>query len=174
MTNAKIYSATLGTRERLVTYAVGFGVGVGVPLVLGVSFGLGFSNPFFFLMPAPFALVVLLLSLLRPVEFSLDGRSLNIHRHIGARSISLKGLRTIHHPATRPPSTNIGLVASHGFFGVFGLFWNKEWGRYHVFVTDSRNQVELVWEDGQRLILSPDNPVDFIATARKVVAALSG
>ena len=51
-----VFSASLGARERLLTFAVGYGVGIGVPLILGVSFAAGFSQPLLLLLPIPFVL----------------------------------------------------------------------------------------------------------------------
>lgn len=56
MSDERVFSASLGMRERLITYAVGYGVGVGVPLILGVSFAIGFSQPLILLFPVPFML----------------------------------------------------------------------------------------------------------------------
>lgn len=164
-----VHSMSLGARERLVSYGVGLGVGIGLPILLAATFALAFDNLYPFLLPVPFALLVLLLSRLRPVAISVDDGSLEIHRPIGPISKSLVGLKNINHPPVPPGSTNIGLVASHGFFGVFGLFWNREWGTYGIFVTDSNNRVELFWEDGSRIIVSPDDPSRFVASLRGLV-----
>lgn len=169
METRKVFSATLGPRERLVTYAVGIGVGLGVPIVLGAVLGLAFRSPVLFLLPLPFGGLVLVIFSLHPIGFSVDGRKLEILRPVGALPISLAGLMTIDHPASLPPVSAIGLVASHGFFGVFGLFWNRRWGRYHQFVTDSNKQVMLAWRDGKKVVLSPDEPHRFVESIQAAI-----
>ena len=44
-----------------------------------------------------------------------------------------------------------------GIYGPFGSYWNKEWGRYHVFVTNHRKRVEIRLADDSRVIVSPDD-----------------
>lgn len=164
-----VYEMPLGPRERLVCYAVGLGVGIGLPILLAATFALAFDNLTLLLLPIPFTLLVLLLALLRPVAISVDDAGLAIHRPVGSLCKSFVGIKHINHPPAIPPGTTIGLVASHGFFGVFGLFWNREWDPYRVFVTDSRNRVELVWQDGTRIVVSPDDPSLFVASISRLV-----
>jgi hypothetical protein len=158
------YHASLGPRERLITYAVGFGVGLGLPLLLAVILAATLKQPLILLLPLPFALAVALGALYRPLAFSFspDHLTLLVHRPAGARAFPLLGLSDVNFPATPPPRGSIGLLSSQGYFGVFGKFWNRDWGTFEVYVTDSRRQVELIWSDGKRLILSPDDPSGFI------------
>lgn len=158
------YSAALGSRERLVTYLVGFGVGIGLPILMAVIFFLAFNEPLLLLLPLPFVLVVLLAWLMRPVAFSFspDHRKLYIHRRIGLREFPLSGLTAVHYPANPVPRGTIGLLASQGYYGLFGVFWNRTWGIFHAYLTNNSRGIELVWKDGRRVLLSPVDPAGFV------------
>ena len=57
------------------------------------------------------------------------------------------------------------LFGSGGFLGFYGLFWNRQWGRFQALATDL-NRCVLV--SGQRKwLLSPDDPERFLASIRE-------
>ena len=78
------FTATLGTRERLITYAVGLGVGLGVPLFLGLLFFFLFSDPWTLLLPLPFALALGTAYLFAPRGYALHRNAILIHRKAGS------------------------------------------------------------------------------------------
>jgi hypothetical protein len=163
----RVFSASLGARERLLTYAVGYGVGIGVPLILGVSFAVGFSQPLILLFPVPFVLAFGAPYFFRPTGYAVTSSEIAVIRAIGRKRIPLEAVCEVLSPATSPPGFSIGLARVEGIHGTFGSHWNKTWGRYQVFVTNHLNKVELRLEDGSRVILSPDDPMAFIDAVRK-------
>jgi len=165
-----IFSASLGARERLVTYAVGYGVGIGLPLILGVSLAIGFSQPLILLFPIPFVLAFGAPYFLRPTGYAVNRGEIAIIRAIGRKSIPVDEVREVFNPATSPPGFSIGLVRVEGIHGTFGTYWNRTWGRYQIFVTNHSNSVELRLEDSSRVILSPDNPSAFVAAISEVAS----
>jgi hypothetical protein len=167
----KVFSATLGARERLLTYAVGYGVGIGVPVVLSVGFYLGFAQPWILLIPLPFLLAFGAPWLFRPTGYALTSGEIIIMRLLLPRRIPLDTVREIVSPASEPPGLSIGLFRVEGIHGTFGSYWNKAWGRYRVYVTDERNQVEIRSHSGSRVILSPDDPAAFVSAVRLAGAA---
>ncbi len=167
-THERVFAATLGARERLITYAVGYGVGIGVPLILGVAFAVGFAQPLLLLFPLPFALVFGIPVWFRPTAYSVSTLEIAVNRPIGRWRIPLDTVRAVHSPATNPPGSRIGLARVDGIHGTFGSYWNKEWGRYRVFVTNPMNTVEVRLGGGRRVILSPDDPGAFVAAIREV------
>ena len=162
-----VFSASLGARERLLTYAVGYGVGIGVPLILGVSFAVGFSQPLILLFPVPFVLVFGAPYFFRPTGYAVTSSEIVVIRATGRKRIPLEAVREVISPATSPPGFSIGLARVEGIHGTFGSYWNKTWGRYLVFVTNHLNRVEVRLEGGSRVILSPDDPIAFIDAVRK-------
>jgi hypothetical protein len=162
-----VFSASLGARERLITYAVGYGVGIGVPLILGVSFAVGFSQPLILLFPVPFVLAFGAPYFFRPTGYAVTSSEIAIIRAVGRKRIPLEAVREVLSPAMSPPGFSIGLARVEGIHGTFGSYWNKTWGRYQVFVTNHLNRVEVRLEDDSRVIISPDDPNAFVAAVRK-------
>lgn len=163
----RMFPATLGSRERLVTYAVAYGVGIGVPLILGVSFAIGFSQPLLLLFAAPFAVAFGAPYFFRPTAFSVSSEEITVIRPIGRTRIPLDTVREVASPAEAPPGSRIGIARVEGIHGTFGSYWNPEWGRYRVFVTNHDNTVQLKLRNGTRVILSPDDPAGFVAAVRE-------
>ena len=163
----RVFSASLGLRERLVTYGVGYGVGIGLPLILGISFAVGFSKPLLLLFPVPFVLTFGAPYFFRPTGYAVTSSEIAVIRAIGHKRIPLEAVRELVSPATSPPGISIGLARVEGIHGTFGSSWNKTWGRYQVFVTNHVNTVEVKLEDSSRVILSPDDPMAFIDAVRE-------
>ena len=119
------FSASLGARERLITLAVCYGVGIGVPLILGVIFAVGFSQPLILLFPLPFVLAFGAPYFFRPMGYAVTPNEIAIIRLIGRKSIPLNAVREVIRPATSPAGFSIGLVRVEGIHGTFGSYWNK-------------------------------------------------
>jgi hypothetical protein len=168
----KTFPATLARKEKLITYLVGFGVGMGVPTGLGLSFALGFQEPWLLLFPLPFVLAFGAPYLFRPLGFVVTNDAIIILRPLGSRRIQLDKLREIRVPATHPPGRTIGLIQVQGLYGTFGSFWNRHWGKFFVYVTNQVNTVELGLTNGSRIIISPDDPQAFVQAVQNVSAAL--
>jgi hypothetical protein len=124
-TYENIFSATLGGHERLVTYAVGYGVGIDVPLILGVSFAVGFSQPLILLFPVPFVVAFGVPYCLRPTGYAVTDGGIVVIRIIGRKSIPLDQIREVSNPASIAPGLNIGLARVEGIHGTFSSYWNK-------------------------------------------------
>ena len=167
-----VFSASLGPRERLLTYAVGYGVGMGVPFLLGVSSAVGFSKPLLLLFPVPFMLAFGAPYFFRPTGYAVTSSEIAVIRAIGRKRIPLEAVRDVLSPASSPPGFSIGLARVEGIHGTFGSYWNKTWGRYQVFVTNHLNRVEVRLEGGSRVILSPDDPMAFLDAVRKAALEL--
>ena len=167
-----VFSASLGPRERLLTYAVGYGVGIGVPLILGVSFAVGFSQALILLFPVPFVLAFGTPYFFRPTGYAVTSSEIAVIRAIGRKRIPLEAVRELLSPATSPPGFSIGLARVEGIYGTVGSYWTKTWGRYQVFVTNDLNRVEVRLEGGSRVILSPDDLMAFIDAVRKAALEL--
>jgi len=163
----EFFPAHLGARERLLTWGVGYGVGMGVPLVLGVSFAIGFGEPWALLFPLPFMLAFGTPYFFRPTGYGVGEEGVLIRRAAGGLRIPLAEVHAALHPATRPEGPMIGIARVEGLHGTFGTFRSRDWGRFRMYVTDHRNLVELRLADGSRLILSPDDPAGFLAALER-------
>lgn len=162
----QVFPATLGSRERLVTYAVGYGVGIGVPAALGVSFALAFGEPLLLLAPLPFIVGFGLPYFFRPTGFGVTADEIFVLRPVRPKRIPLHEIRQVVTPATDPQGPSFGLARVEGMHGSFGTHWNKNWGRYQVYITNQDNMVELRLADDSRVIFSPDVPEAFLRAVR--------
>jgi hypothetical protein len=62
----RYFSASMGKAERLITWVVAFGVGMGLPLLLGIIFAITLSQPLLFLFTLPFLIAFSIPFLIRP------------------------------------------------------------------------------------------------------------
>ncbi len=158
------FAARLGTQERVLFVALGCGVFLGLPLTLAVVFSVAFDTwqPLGLIVPFVVGFAVILA--FRPTGYAVDSRWLRVLRPVGPKRFPLEGVREIRAGDERPAGATIGLARASGFYGVFGSFWNREWGKYYVYVTDAGKAVQLVLGDGTRLFVSPDDPRRFLDT----------
>lgn len=150
------------------TWLVGFGVGLGVPAVLGVSFAISFDRPLLLLVPVPVALMLLAAWHYRVTGFRVDAAGISILRPSGASRIPGSEAAEARFPARRPDGFTLGVLRIGGFFGTQGIFWNRNWGRFRAYVTDDRNTVELILRSGRRILVSPDDPAGFVAAVAEI------
>jgi hypothetical protein len=113
-------------------------------------------------LPLPFFLGLSLAALFRPLRFEVSPAELVIKRPIGSFVTQLKQISAIKWPASVPAGITARVIGVDGIFGSFGLFWDRNWGWFRAHVTDHRKRIELIQVDGKRLIISPDEPMDFI------------
>ena len=156
-----VFPATLGAHERLLTYAVGYGVGLVMPLLMGVGFAAAFSQAWLLFLPAPFVAIFGVAYLLHPIAFTVSDAAIGVVRSLGTFEIPLRGLCSVR-LNIRPSSVGgLGLARVGGFYGTFGVFWNRRWGRFRVCITNSVNTVELTFADRGRVFVSPDDKLGF-------------
>lgn len=165
--SSTIYSASLSRKARLLTYGLGYGVGLGVPLVLALAFFVAFGQwalwiPFFAI-----AAIFAFAKAFRPIGYRLTYDAIEVLRPVGAKRFDKSQLTSVSFPASRPPGFVLGILRAEGFYGSWGLYWNKSWGLFRMFVTNEKNRVELLFRNGRRLILSPDDPRAFVEHLRR-------
>jgi hypothetical protein len=163
---ARDFTATLSAKAKLITYGVGFGVGLGVPSTLGLAFAIAFGTPAPLILPLVFAVLLLLAWLHRTIGYRVGSDALVLLRPIRPRAIAMSEIAEARFPASWPPGNVFGLWRVEGFFGAQGTYWNKAWGRFRVFVTNDENTVELRLESGERVLVSPDDPESFVSAIR--------
>ncbi|PIE28431.1 hypothetical protein CSA57_14040 [candidate division KSB3 bacterium] len=143
------FSATLGSTERIISYVVAIGVGIGLPLFLGTLFYFIFATPLSLLLAIPFFISILIAYLYAPKEYLIANEKMHIYRKIGQTTgLPIDQIEKIHFPATTPPGFTAGLLSVAGVFGTFGISWNKSWGVYKEYVTNHVNRVELITKIG--------------------------
>ncbi|MCZ6469943.1 MAG: PH domain-containing protein [Gammaproteobacteria bacterium] len=108
------------------------------------------------------AILVVLCYLSAPVAYEIKGDQLAIIRRIGNK---------IFGPVTRcsyvyddKPSFGIRLWGNGGVFAGTGIFWNKKYGIFRAYVTTgSKSHLVLVETPATRVVITPENPDQFMA-----------
>jgi hypothetical protein len=158
-----VFPATMGSREKLVTLGVGFGVGLGLPVLMGTHFAVLFHERFLLLFPVPFMIAFGLVAGFRPTAFVLSQDSVIVQRPFGPVSLPFETISAVKRPPDNPIGMVIRLLGVSGIFGEFGIYWNRNWGIFRLFVSNHQNRVELLMTNGSRVQLSPDQPNRFVA-----------
>jgi len=99
----------------------------------------------------------------RPLAYRISTDAVIIERPWWPVRVPFGDLARIEMPVTSP-GFSLGLFRADGFFGTYGLFWNRAWGRYWVYVSDARKTLALVLRSGTRIIVSPNDPEAFTET----------
>ncbi len=107
---------------------------------------------------------------LRPTGYSLEGRTLIVHRALGSP------VRIPLHPDAQPQPLDakelgfgLRVLGSGGFGGYYGRFQYAKLGAVRVFVTDLKKRVLLRAANNRAVIISPDDAARFgaaLAAAR--------
>lgn len=76
--------------------------------------------------------------------------------------IELDDLETVELIEAEAIRGSVRVFGNGGLFAFCGWFWNRSLGRYRMWVTDARRLVLIRCGD-RRLVVSPDNPQEFMA-----------
>jgi hypothetical protein len=141
---------------------------VGVTIFTIVSFS---ALPFFFAFAVPdsTALTVTILAGLtlvicwayHPINYSVNGNNLIIHRPIKDLVIDVKKIEEVREIPTSDISYSIRTFGVGGLFGYFGLFANRKLGNMTWYAT-RRDHPVLVKTKKKKLIITPDFPRSFV------------
>lgn len=170
------FDAELGRREKIVTAFAGAALLLLFAIFYGASGG-NVRDPHF---GVPVGMLVATLTAtlgFRPVAYTLGPRELVVERPFGDWRLPFTEIRAVRANAVFPAAFTIGIWRAEGLFGSYGLYWNRPWGLFRVFVTDCRRLVEIVREDGSRVVVSPSDPSAFrdalMARARESGTAIA-
>ena len=141
-----------------------------MPSALGLAFAIGFASPYPLLLPTFFGLVGYLIWQHRIIGYRIGPDELTILRHTRPLTIDMADLASIQFPASEPDGSVFGLWRLDGLFGSQGTYWNKSWGKFRAFVTNGENCVELLFKDGTRILVSPDDPIAFVEAVNAAVS----
>jgi len=69
----------------------------------------------------------------------------------------------------------VRLWGNGGLFAATGIFWNKEYGVFRVYVTSARHQdYVLVATRTRKILISPEDPAQFVRAWRASAPAPPG
>ncbi len=100
--------------------------------------------------------------LLAPVSYSIEAGKLVVTSHVHQKVFG---------PVVRcsrvealPPLIGIRLFGSGGLFGGMGIFWNRVYGVFRMYVTSARPEdMVLVETADRRIVISPRDPAGFVS-----------
>jgi Bacterial PH domain len=95
-----------------------------------------------------------------PIAYELTGDQLTVRFRVGQKVFqAVTRCSTL---TARPPM-GLRLWGNGGLFAATGIFWNKAYGVYRVYVTSARYQdFVLVETRTQKILISPENPENFV------------
>ncbi len=120
----------------------------------------GMAKSFAFI---PFISLVIVY-LLRPNNYSVSSDKLLIHRMIKDVEIDRNNIQSVQEIDESQVKDSIRTFGAGGFFGSFGTFWNSKLGKMTWYVTRKNNFVLVETKDQKKIILTPDKPVEFVAS----------
>jgi len=111
---------------------------------------------------AVLATVVFFCYLYAPIAYELTGDQLTVQFRMGQKVFqAVTRCETL----TGRPPMGLRLWGNGGLFAGTGIFWNKSFGIYRAYVTSARYQdYVLVTTRTQRVLISPENPEEFVKT----------
>jgi hypothetical protein len=106
------------------------------------------------------ATVALFCYLYAPVAYELTGDELTVRLRWGRKVFpAVTGCSTL---SARPPM-GLRLWGNGGLFAATGIFWNRAYGVFRVYVTSARYQDYVLVETRTRKVLiSPEDPAEFV------------
>ena len=160
------FPATMPGWMKLTTYVLGFGLGLVVPTIVAIT--IIYQDAQFLALIIPFVCATVLFAayLFRPKGYEVDyqNNQLLIHRPKGPLRLPFADILGVVHPPKFNWVGTIGLFRSAGFFGIYGIFWNKRFGRFTAYATNIKQVVVIKKDNGRYILISPDEPQRFVDT----------
>lgn len=98
----------------------------------------------------------------RPISYEITDEQLVVHRifmDVRIFKDSIKSVEIIDKDKVRPALRTFGVG---GLFGYFGKFANFKMGTMTWYATRKNNTVLLITKDNKKIILTPNEPVNFV------------
>ena len=100
----------------------------------------------------------------RPNNYSVSPDKLLIHRIINNVEIERNNIQSVQEIDESQVKNSLRTFGVGGFFGNFGTFWNGKLGKMTWYVTRKNNFVLVETKDQKKIILTPDEPEQFVAS----------
>jgi len=147
-------------------------VGGFVPLVLAAALWSRPAGPSWrFALPALPVVILLVTAGFRPTGFAITSTGVQVLRPAGPLEVPWEALRSVRFPVVWPRSFVLGIFRAD-FFGSYGAYWSRAWGRFDLYLTNQANSVVLLKRDGRRVVISPGDPQAFLVALRATPEAL--
>ena len=116
-----------------------------------------------------FIVVSFIITLLyKPNSYTLQSNQLIIHRYIKNVIISKSEIKSAEQIEREILKYSIRTFGVGGLFGYFGKFYNRNVGAMTWYATRRSNYVLITTSSNKKIILTPDNPEDFVKEFYKI------
>ena len=109
-------------------------------------------------------IIFIIVYLLRPNNYSVSTDKLLIHRILYDVEIDRNNIQSVQEIDVSKVKNSLRTFGVGGFFGSFGKFWNPTLGSMTWYVTRKNNFVLVETKNHKKIILTPDKPVEFVAS----------
>ena len=122
---------------------------------------------------APLGLVILLITrAFVGIAYEIDERELVVKRCIKSIHIPLENISEVRD--VNPMDVLKGrmtwrLFGDGGLWGAHGIFYNKNIGKFYMYMTDEKNVVDIVTKNNVHTFISPSPKEDFVNSLREVI-----
>jgi hypothetical protein len=158
----KTFTTSLDKSTKITTSAV---LVLIVGIVLFSLYKIGQSDQAVLLITIiPIIVICLIAYVFRPNNYSVSNDKLLIHRLIGDVKIGRNNIKTVEMIDESKVRKSIRTFGSGGFFGSYGKFWNSTLGKMTWYVTRKDNFVLVITNDEKKILLTPDEPEEFVAS----------
>jgi hypothetical protein len=69
---------------------------------------------------------------------------------------------------------SVRLAGNGGLYAITGWFWNRRLGRFRAYATDPSRAVLLRYQDGKKVMVTPDDVQHFIVRVRTLAKVIDG
>lgn len=153
------YKASLGTSARIITAGVTllFSSIVVFSLVEVLDPGTDLHE-----MSVTVFIILLLIAiyaicyLFRPLGYVLEHDGITIRRPIRNVKIPYTEIAEVFQAAPETMKWTMRTFGNGGLFGIYGKFWNKNYGNMTWYATRTDNMIVLITKSAQKIVLTPD------------------
>ncbi len=95
--------------------------------------------------------------LFAPQSYTLDTTSLSINRPIGKVIINRSSIKEVRLIGDGELKSTIRTFGNGGLFGYYGKYYNSTIGHMTWYLTQSKNRILIVTNEGKKIVISPDD-----------------
>ena len=117
-----------------------------------------------------FPAILMICVALAPLGYTVDEVGIVVNRLGPNICILYSDVADIRSIKRRDLGFGLSLLASGGFFGIYGRFWSTRLGRFQAYVTNASHLVMITRTDGTTLLISPLPADVFLAVVEQARA----
>lgn len=159
-----LFSATLSRPMKIMTYALGYGVGIVLPAIIGVNMARTSSQAWPLLIPLATAALLIVSSLFRPLRYAIDADEIRVERPIGPIRVPFDRIESVADATPLLAARIIGIFRVGGFYGTYGRFRNSTLGLFDLYFTGEPQMLAIRRRGTRPLVIGPDEPRRFAET----------